>query len=217
MEETLSERGKSLAAPVIFIFVFSFHFVSNYIESCKKKNGTSDVDSQLRAEIKQLLKEASSLSQPSTFAQAAKLKRLAAAKEKELAKYQEMHNKDMDLSFGTYEKLLIISKVVSYIALILWFWQIPVTTISDQLVHPFGKLLSWRAGNSLKNHVMVGIIPWLIVSTRVSKFICRKGLKKIHVVVQQIGYLFIGKFEYILFSSGPSQALWLQFETLNLL
>ncbi|XP_011069568.1 uncharacterized protein LOC105155392 [Sesamum indicum] len=175
MEETLSERGKSLAAPVIFVLVFSFHFVSNYIESCKKKKGVSDVDSQLRAEIKQLLKEASSLSQPSTFAQAAKLKRIAAAKEKELAKYQEMHNKDMNFSFGIYEKLLIISKVVTYIALILWFWKIPVTRISDQLVHPFGKLLSWRAGNSLEDHVVVGIIPWLIVSTRVSKFICRKG------------------------------------------
>ncbi|KAL0438068.1 UNVERIFIED_CONTAM: hypothetical protein Slati_2289800 [Sesamum latifolium] len=88
MEETLSERGKSLAAPVIFILVFSFHFVSNYIHSCKKKKGMSDVYGQLRAEIKQLLKEASSLSQPSTFAQAAKLKRMAAAKEKELAKYK---------------------------------------------------------------------------------------------------------------------------------
>ncbi|KAK6114832.1 hypothetical protein DH2020_007101 [Rehmannia glutinosa] len=233
MEEILTERGKSLAAPVIFILVFSFHFVSKYLESYKRKKGSiSDVDIQLRAEIKQLLKEASSLTQicwvdifktlllarlffdlnveilatyglPSTFAQAAKLRRMAAAKEKELAKHQEMHEKDMKLSFGTYEKLLMISKVVSFnswkfeiitflllgffgtqsavsytgcydVMLILWFWKIPVTTISDQLVQPFGKLLSWRAGKSLKDNVVVGIIPWLIVSTRVSKFICRK-------------------------------------------
>ncbi|KAK6114856.1 hypothetical protein DH2020_007125 [Rehmannia glutinosa] len=175
MEEILTERGKSLAAPVIFILVFSFHFVSKYLESYKRKKGSiSDVDIQLRAEIKQLLKEASSLTQPSTFAQAAKLRRMAAAKEKELAKHQEMHEKDMKLSFGTYEKLLMISKVATYVMLILWFWKIPVTTISDQLVQPFGKLLSWRAGKSLKDNVVVGIIPWLIVSTRVSKFICRK-------------------------------------------
>ncbi|KAK6132326.1 hypothetical protein DH2020_033950 [Rehmannia glutinosa] len=204
MEEILTERGKSLAAPVISILVFSFHFVSKYLESYKRKKGSiSDVDIQLRAEIKQLLKEASSLTQicwvdifktlllarlffdlnveilatyglPSTFAQAAKLRRMAAAKEKELAKHQEMHEKDMKLSFGTYEKLLMISKVATYVMLILWFWKIPVTTISDQLVQPFGKLLSWRAGKSLKDNVVVGIIPWLIVSTRVSKFICRK-------------------------------------------
>ncbi|KAL8477747.1 hypothetical protein ACS0TY_029884 [Phlomoides rotata] len=54
------------------------------------------------------------------------------------------------------------------------FWKIPVTTITDQLVQPFGKLLSWRSGRSLKDHAVVGIIPWLVVSTRVSKLICRK-------------------------------------------
>ncbi|KAL6545109.1 hypothetical protein OROHE_009774 [Orobanche hederae] len=177
MEEISTERGTTMAAPAIFILVFSFHFVSKYIESCKKKKGaTSDLDIQLRAEIKQLLKEASSLTQPSTFAQAAKLRRMAAAKEKELAKHQEIHEKDMKMSFGTYEKLLMISKVVTYVVLILWFWKLPVTSISDQLVQPFGKLLSWRAGRSLKDNVVVGIIPWLVVSTRVSKFICRKVL-----------------------------------------
>ncbi|KAL6509362.1 hypothetical protein OROGR_022672 [Orobanche gracilis] len=177
MEEISTERGKTMAAPAIFILVFSFHFVSKYIESCKKKKGaTNDLDIQLRAEIKQLLKEASSLTQPSTFAQAAKLRRMAAAKEKELAKHQEIHEKDMKMSFGTYERLLMILKVVTYVVLILWFWKLPVTSISDQLVQPFGNLLSWRAGRSLKDNVVVGIIPWLIVSTRVSKFICRKVL-----------------------------------------
>ncbi|KAL3638807.1 hypothetical protein CASFOL_016714 [Castilleja foliolosa] len=177
MEESLTERGKSMAAPAIFILVFTFHFVSKYIESVKKKKGAmSDKDVQLRAEIKRLLKEASSLTQPSTFAQAAKLRRMAAAKEKELAKYQEMHERDMKMSFGTYEKLILISQVVTYVVLILCYWKIPVTTISDQLVRPFGRLLSWKAGTSLKDNVVIGIIPWLVVSTRVSKFICRKVL-----------------------------------------
>ncbi|KAK6132017.1 hypothetical protein DH2020_034243 [Rehmannia glutinosa] len=143
MEEILTERGKSLAAPVIFILVFSFHFVSKYLESYKRKKGSmSDVDIRLRAEIKQLLKEASSLTQPSTFAQAAKLRRMAAAKEKELAKHLVRPTKSF-----IYEPLIFA-----------------------------GKLLSWRAGKSLKDNVVVGIIPWLIVSTRVSKFICRKVL-----------------------------------------
>ncbi|KAL7135333.1 hypothetical protein ABFS83_11G087100 [Erythranthe nasuta] len=178
MEENLTEHGNSLAAPAIFILVFSLHFVSKYLEFHKKKKGSmSELDVQLRAEIKQLLKEASSLTQPSTFAQAAKLRRMAAAKEKELAKNQEMHDKDMKLSFGTYEKLLTISKVVTYVVLILWLWKIPITTISDQLVQPFGKLLSWRSGAYLKDNVVVGIIPWLIVSTRVSRFICRKVME----------------------------------------
>ncbi|EPS66967.1 hypothetical protein M569_07809, partial [Genlisea aurea] len=166
---------KSLAAPAIFIIVFAFHLGSKYLESCKKKKESmSDEDTPLRAEIKRLLKEASSLSQPSTFAQAAKLRRLAATKEKELARNQELHGKDIKRSLGPFEKLFLISKVVIYIALILWFWHVPVTTISKQLVKPFGKLLSWRAGRYFQDRVAVGIIPWLIVSTRVSKFICRK-------------------------------------------
>ncbi|KAL1543852.1 protein GET1-like [Salvia divinorum] len=175
MEEIQTGQGKSIAAPVIFILVFAFHFVSKYIESQKNKKGSGEnLDAKLRREIKQLLKEASTLSQPSTFAQAAKLRRTAATKEKELAKYLEMQEKDMKLSVTSYGKHLMISKVFTYFVLILWFWKIPVATISDQLVHPFGRLLSWRAGNSLKDTVVIGVIPWLIVSTRVSKFICRK-------------------------------------------
>ncbi|PIN11388.1 hypothetical protein CDL12_16010 [Handroanthus impetiginosus] len=176
MEEGLTEREKSLAAPAIFILVFFVHFASKYIESYKKKKGSSDVDIQLRAEIKQLLKEASSLSQPSTFAQAAKLRRMAAAKEKELAKHQEMQDKNMKMSFGTYEKLLMISKVIIWVVPTIFLWNIPVTTISAQLVQPFGKLLSWGGGRSLEDNFVVGIIPWLIASTRVSIFICRNVL-----------------------------------------
>ncbi|KAL8482126.1 hypothetical protein ACS0TY_028328 [Phlomoides rotata] len=154
MEETLNERGKSFAAIVVFVIVFLLHFVTKYLESHKRKKGPDgNLDVELREQIKQLLKEASSLSQPSTFAQAAKLRRMAAAKEKELAKYLEMQKKEM--SFGSCEKLIMISKIVSYIVLIIWFWKIPVTTISDQLVQPFGKLLSWRSGRSLKDHVVV--------------------------------------------------------------
>ncbi|CAK9164956.1 unnamed protein product [Ilex paraguariensis] len=177
MEESLEKHAKSLAAPIIFVVIIALQFVSRYLELHKKKGSPSEADIQLRAEIKQLLKEASALSQPSTFAQAAKLRRMAAAKEKELTKNQELHSKEMKLSYDSYVKFLMISKVFTYFVLILWFWRIPVAAVSEQLVQPFGKILSWRAGGSLNDNVMVGIIPWLVVSTRVSKFLCRKVFK----------------------------------------
>ncbi|TKY68067.1 hypothetical protein E2542_SST10964 [Spatholobus suberectus] len=51
-----------------------------------QSGSNNEKEIQLRAEIKQLLKEAGLMSQPSAFAQAAKLKRLAADKERELSK-----------------------------------------------------------------------------------------------------------------------------------
>nr|GMC63936.1 protein GET1-like isoform X5 [Ipomoea batatas] len=68
-------------------------------------------------------------------------------------------------------------QIFTYFMLILWFWRMPVASVSKQLVHPFGKMLSWRAGGFVNNNVMVGIIPWLILCTRVSKTICGKVLK----------------------------------------
>lgn len=171
-EESLGHRV-SLAAPLIFTIVITFQFLSRWLERLKKRGSTNATVIQLRGEIKQLLKEASSLSQPSTFAQAAKLRRLAVAKEKELANYQESHSKEMKMSYDLYLKVLFLSKVLTYFVLVCWYWRVPVATISQQLVQPFGKLLSWRAGGTLNNNVMVGIIPWLILSTRVSKFVCR--------------------------------------------
>ncbi|KAK4583728.1 hypothetical protein RGQ29_021733 [Quercus rubra] len=163
----------SVAAPLTFTIVITFQLLSGWLERLKKRGSTNATVIQLRGEIKQLLKEASSLSQPSTFAQAAKLRRLAAAKEKELANYQESHSKEMKMSYDLYLKVLFLFKVLTYFVLICWFWRVPVATISQRLVQPFGKLLSWRTGGTLNNHVMVGIIPWLILSTRVSKFVCR--------------------------------------------
>ncbi|KAL7197370.1 hypothetical protein ACSBR2_019995 [Camellia fascicularis] len=174
MDETIEEHGRSLAAPIIFTIVVAFQFIFRFIEQKKKKGSKSGVEAQLHAEIKQLYKEASSMSQPSTFAQAAKLKRMALAKEKDLAKIQELHKKEMKLSYDAYLKGLTTLKIFTYFSLICWFWRIPVAAISKQLVEPFGKVLSWRAGSPLNDNVMVGIIPWLILSTRVSKIICRK-------------------------------------------
>ncbi|KAL2334230.1 hypothetical protein Fmac_015443 [Flemingia macrophylla] len=168
-EEGSEEHQGSLAAPLIFFTVLAFQFASHWVEQFKKSASDNDKETKLRAEIKALLKEANSLSQPLTFAQGAKLKRLAAAKEKELAKCQNLHDKDT----ASYSKVLFISKVLVYLILVIWFWSVPVASISQQLVQPFGRLLSWRTGGVQNDNIMVGIIPWLVVTTKVSRFICR--------------------------------------------
>ncbi|XP_051129385.1 protein GET1 [Andrographis paniculata] len=168
------EEEKSMAAPAIFVLVFSFQYAALYVESYTKKKLSGGVEARLREEINQLLKEAGSLTQPSTFAQAAKLRRMAASKEKELAKFQEMNEKYIKASYNKYGRPLLILKVLTYVSIIMLFWRSPVAMISKQLVQPLGKLLSWRSGGSVDGNVMVGIIPWLIISTRVSKYVCRK-------------------------------------------
>ncbi|XP_027921843.1 uncharacterized protein LOC114179628 [Vigna unguiculata] len=169
VDKASEEHQTSLAAPFIFFVVLAFHFASQRIDQFKKGGSDKEEKAKLHREIKELLKEANSLSQPSTFAQGAKLKRKAAAKEKELAKFQNLNDKDSAL----YSRFLLISKVLTYLIFLMWFWSVPVASISQQLVQPFGRLLSWRTGGIENNNIMVGIIPWLIVSTRVSRYICK--------------------------------------------
>ncbi|XP_077231253.1 protein GET1-like [Tasmannia lanceolata] len=164
----------SLAAPLIFLFVVTLQLLSRFVDRLKKTGSRNAELTQLRQEIKKILKEASSFSTPSTFAQAAKLKRMAASKERELAKIQELQNKENKGSYETVLTALGTVKVVAYLGLSWWFWGAPVATVPQQLLQPFGRVLSWRAGESLSGLVMVGMIPWLIVTTRVSKFICQR-------------------------------------------
>ncbi|CAF2130018.1 unnamed protein product [Brassica rapa] len=175
-ENPIEDRG-FLAAPLTFFLVVAFQLLSKWLDQLQKKgssnNNTNTKEAELRSEIKQLLREATALSQPATFAQAAKLRRSAATKEKELALYVEQHNKDINLSYDLYGNVLNASKVVVYLILVLWFWRTPIAMIAKQLVQPFGELLSWGTGGHLTGHVMVGIIPWLILSTRVSKYVCK--------------------------------------------
>ncbi|XP_076944318.1 protein GET1-like [Bidens hawaiensis] len=138
MEETLERHNTSIVAPIIFIFVFTLQLLDNYLAHLKKKASMTEKDVQLRTEIKQLLKEAAALSEPSTFAQSAKLRRLAAAKEKELAKSQESTSKEIKTSIVLFEKTLMISKILTYLIFIWCFWRIPVAAISKELVQPFG-------------------------------------------------------------------------------
>ncbi|XWS42232.1 hypothetical protein CRYUN_Cryun17cG0150400 [Craigia yunnanensis] len=111
-EGEILEQRRSLAAPLIFFIVIVFQFATKRLQDLKKGASNTDKEIQLRGEIKQLLKEAASFSQPSTFAQAAKLRRSAAAKEKELANYQAQCSKEVKLSYDLYLKVLFILKVI---------------------------------------------------------------------------------------------------------
>ncbi|PHT89393.1 hypothetical protein T459_04506 [Capsicum annuum] len=91
---------------------------------------------------------------PSTFAQAAKIRRTAAAKEHELAKNHEKLMKELKSSYDTHSKALMVIKILTYFLLIIWFWSIPVASIPKQLFQPFGKILSWRAGGPANENVM---------------------------------------------------------------
>ncbi|KAG9442960.1 hypothetical protein H6P81_018814 [Aristolochia fimbriata] len=172
-EKTPGSHG-SLVAPTVFIFLLGLQLLSRYLERLKRKAAKSPQEQQLRQDIRDLLKEANSLSVPATFAQAAKLRRKAAAKEKELAKVQDLHTKEAKGSFDVYFKSLLALKVLTLTALSWQFWGVPVAVIPQQLLQPFGKILSWKAGESFAGYVSVGIVPWILLSTKVTKFISEK-------------------------------------------
>ncbi|CAL9168069.1 unnamed protein product [Musa hybrid cultivar] len=167
--------GSGLLSPLfIFFLVVVLQTLDGLLDFVKRKGMHSAEEVQLRKEIKQLLKEASSLSTPSTFAQSAKLRRLAAAKEKELLRKQEEHRKEKSWFYELCGRVLLVIKVLLYATLVLQFWGVPVAAVPHHLLQPFGKILSWRAGNSATGQIMVGMVPWLILTSRVSKFLWQK-------------------------------------------
>ncbi|KAG2610132.1 hypothetical protein PVAP13_4KG098400 [Panicum virgatum] len=145
----------SLAAIFVFLLVSAVQMLECVLDLARRRGSISDDQLKLRMEITQLLKEASALSTPSTFAQAAKLKRLAAAKEKELAKIQDLNVKGKQSLHEQYDKVLLISKVLIYGVFILWFWSTPVTTVPKHLLQPFGRLFSWRGVDAATGRVVV--------------------------------------------------------------
>uniref|UniRef100_A0A0E0DYB3 Endoplasmic reticulum transmembrane protein n=1 Tax=Oryza meridionalis TaxID=40149 RepID=A0A0E0DYB3_9ORYZ len=100
----------SLAATFVFLLVSALQMLDQVLDLVKKRGSITDDQLKLRLEITQILKEASALSTPSTFAQAAKLKRLAAAKEKELAKLQQQDIKGKQSLYNQYGRVMLFSK-----------------------------------------------------------------------------------------------------------
>ncbi|XP_008781300.2 uncharacterized protein LOC103701105 [Phoenix dactylifera] len=158
----------------ILLLVVLLHILDGFVEFLRKRGLRSHEEVQLRQEIKQLLKEAGKLSTPTTFAQAAKLRRMAATKEKELSKKHEEHSKEKRWSYDTFARALLILKVILFVGLSWHFWGVPVAAVPQHLLQPFGRFLSWRSGDAATGQVMVGILPWLVLTNRVSKFLCQK-------------------------------------------
>ncbi|KQK19138.1 hypothetical protein BRADI_1g46580v3 [Brachypodium distachyon] len=145
----------ALAAIFVFLLVSALHVLDRMLDIARKRGSLSDEQLRLRVEITEILKNASLLSTPSTFAQAAKLKRLAAAKEKELAKLQQQDIQGKQSLHDKYGKVLLIAKGLTYGALVLWFWSAPVTTVPKHLLQPFGRMFSWRGVDAATGHVVV--------------------------------------------------------------
>ncbi|KAJ1258435.1 hypothetical protein BS78_10G074600 [Paspalum vaginatum] len=164
----------SLSAIFVFLLVSALQMLDGVLDLARKRGSISDDQLRLRQEISQLLKEASALSTPSTYAQAAKLKRMAAAKEKQQAKMQELNIRGKQSLYDQYGKALLITRVVIYGVLILWFWSTPVTTVPKHILQPFGRIFSWRGVDATTGRVVVGILPWLCLTFRVSKLLSEK-------------------------------------------
>ncbi|KAJ8446918.1 hypothetical protein Cgig2_013219 [Carnegiea gigantea] len=154
----MEEVTGRLVAPMIFIIIALVECVSKYVELLTKNGGAmSDEEKKLREEIKQLLKEASTLTQPSTFAQAAKLRRMAAAKEKKLAKYQKRQMMERKSSYDPYMKYVTPVKALTYLVLGVWVWKSSMASVPRELVQPIGGILSFRSSARSKDKVMVHV------------------------------------------------------------
>ncbi|CAI0421731.1 unnamed protein product [Linum tenue] len=139
-DEAPLQHQWSIVAPLIFSIVVLFQLASRRLELLKRNASKSEKEVQLRAEIKRLYKEASTFSQPSTFAQAAKLRRSAAAKEKELANC----NKAIESVF-CYFYFVLFEKLI----------------FNDSSIHVFSCSLDWMS--LLEIDGLVCHIQWRIV------------------------------------------------------
>lgn len=187
MNETMDDPKSMIsgvevpAAPLILVVVLSMHILFGYIQQYLgklQKRMMNPEEVQVVQEIKRLLKEAKSLSTPSTFAQAAKLRRAAAAKEKELLQIRQKLSVEKGLSSQLHLMAPKFLKACIYLGFVWWFWGVPIAVVSTQLLQPLGSALSLRVGGSKDCLVKIGIIPWLLLTTRVSVFVSRKLVSK---------------------------------------
>nr|ADE77856.1 unknown [Picea sitchensis] len=187
MNETMDDPKSMIsgvqvaAAPLILVVVLIIHIFSGHIQQYLgklQKRTMNPEEVQVVQEIKRLLKEAKSLSTPSTFAQAAKLRQAAAAKEKELLQIRQKLSVEKGLSSKLHLMAPKILKACIYLGFAWWFWGVPIAVVSTQLLQPFGNAFSLRVGGSTDGLVKIGIIPWLLLTTRVSVFVSRKLVSK---------------------------------------
>jgi len=113
---------------------------------------------EFRANHAQLLREAAKLSNPATFAQSAKLQRMAIFQEKEADKVE---SQQVALQNHWLNKAIIPGKAIVCLAVVLWSWRDPVAYIDIADVSPLQRWLSTSANIGRGN---VACAPALAVS-----------------------------------------------------
>eukprot|EP00271_Cylindrocystis_brebissonii_P006756 TRINITY_DN19550_c0_g1_i1.p1 TRINITY_DN19550_c0_g1~~TRINITY_DN19550_c0_g1_i1.p1 ORF type:complete len:194 (-),score=38.27 TRINITY_DN19550_c0_g1_i1:673-1254(-) len=124
---------------------------------------------KLLKELKELRRKAEDLITPDTFAQAAKMQRAAAAKEKEVQKLREERARGQigAIFFRFVGPLLLQSLAYSF--LVWHLWRQPMVLLPPGLLSPLGRVLSFPFGTTWQGGGAVAILPWLAVCTRVCK------------------------------------------------
>lgn len=163
-------------APIVsFAFVLITRLASRLIALSLRAKKVQPAEHQLTMEIKDLLRQASSLSSPSTFAKATKLRRMAASKEKELTQLTHSLAKERRWSNSLQAVFPTALEVVACLSLGYWYWGCTISTMASQSIRPFDKALLWKTKISEDDkYVMIGIVPWLVLCTRVSLFLSKK-------------------------------------------
>lgn len=174
------EKGTWASPIVSFALLLLAHLASRLVALfLRKKKNLNPAEQQLASEIKDLLRQANSLTTPSTFAKAAKLKRTAVAKERELTQLRQSLGKEQPWFLSWHMVLPKAMKVIMYLVLAYWFWGSPISTVASRSIHPFDKTLAWKThdddyqdGNLSK----IGILPWMIICMRVCAFLTKKAI-----------------------------------------
>ncbi|KAH7388520.1 hypothetical protein KP509_16G079600 [Ceratopteris richardii] len=163
--------------PIIsFVWLLLAHLASRILASrSQSRRKLSPAERQLASEIKELRREADSLTTPTTFARAAKLKRVAAAKERELLQLRQTDGKKQNQLFFYFVSAPNLLQVSVYLILAYWYWGDILSSLPVRTVYPLGNTIFRNNFNNEDSAtVKVGIIPWLVLCSRVSVFLARK-------------------------------------------
>ncbi|KAL2636049.1 hypothetical protein R1flu_007528 [Riccia fluitans] len=173
----MEEEAPFSAAAAIFAVLLLLHLFADFLSRIAPTTPLSPKERELLNEIRELHKAADSFSTPSTFAKAAKLKRQATVKEKEFAVLRQDQSRQRNWWLTLYSTTPNTLKIVVCIILALWFWRTSVATVPVSLLQPFEFLVSANK-KSVGGELTVGIISWLVLTSRVSKFISTKVVGK---------------------------------------
>jgi len=161
------ERLGGTAPLLLFSGLLLLQITLRFRGSPKKRMSTQKAE--LVRQIKELKREAEALNTPATFAKSAKLRRAAAAKEKELAALKQPSGVEAYGWLATKLSLSLVIKVAVILGLGGWFRQMHVASVPASLLRPFGGMLAVRGSDS--DMVNVSVMPWMVLSTTVASYL----------------------------------------------